>query len=94
MTRWPAALALGELGVEEAVPPLVAALKDHYVNVRISAAEALEKLKSPASVSGLIQALADEEQSGEFIDYAQAALRAIGDPGGLRAVERADREWG
>jgi HEAT repeat protein len=42
--RWAAALALGEIGSQEAIPPLVRLLRDENRYIRYGAAEALVKL--------------------------------------------------
>ncbi|MBD3209855.1 hypothetical protein GF318_00555 [Candidatus Micrarchaeota archaeon] len=54
-----AAMALGELGDERAVRPLVAALDDENAEVRISALEALGKIGDSSAVPELMQSLED-----------------------------------
>ncbi|OGO05014.1 MAG: hypothetical protein A2Y60_01920 [Chloroflexi bacterium RBG_13_54_9] len=61
---------------EEAIGPLVAALKDEEYHVRYRAAEALGKIGDPSAVAPLINALRDED---EFV-RSQAA-KALGEIG-------------
>ena len=70
--------ALGELGAEIAVEPLIHALKDDNWRVRYEAARALGKIKGAMAVEPLIQILKDED--GDFRMRAVAALRTIGEP--------------
>lgn len=70
--------ALGELGAEIAVEPLILALKDDNWRVRYEAARALGKIKGAMAVEPLIQILKDED--GDFRMRAVAALGNIGEP--------------
>ncbi|MCI0525935.1 MAG: HEAT repeat domain-containing protein, partial [Nitrospira sp.] len=58
--RWQAAVALGEISSEQAVPALIQALSDEYSSVRGRAAVALGKIGSEQAVPALSQALSDE----------------------------------
>jgi HEAT repeat protein len=80
--RKAAAYALGKLGVSEATPALVAALKDKDNEVRGAAAVALGEYADAAAVAALSEALEDKS---EFV-RAQSA-RALGVNG--RAARRA-----
>lgn len=82
--RTAAAEALGWLGEERAVEPLIAILRDetNHEAVREAAAEALGKLGSAAAVEPLIAALGD---TSEWLRRAAAA--ALGELGYHRAVE-------
>jgi HEAT repeat protein len=73
-TRQAAAEALGKIGNEEGVAPLIAALRDEE-KVRQAAAEALEKIGAPA-VGPLVAALKDTKVS----QLAAEALEKIGAP--------------
>jgi HEAT repeat protein len=76
--QYDAAEALGEIGDERAVEPLLAALKnDESGGVRWKAAEALSKLGTPA-VAGLISALQHDDDDVRW--KAAIALGEIGDP--------------
>ena len=76
--QYDAAEALGDIGDERAVEPLLAALKnDETGGVRWKAAEALSKLGTPA-VSGLISALQHDDDDVRW--KAAIALGEIGDP--------------
>jgi HEAT repeat protein len=76
--QYDAAEALGDIGDERAVEPLLAALKnDETGGVRWKAAEALSKL-GPPSVAGLIGALQHDDDDVRW--KAAIALGEIGDP--------------
>ena len=76
--QYDAAEALGDIGDERAVEPLLAALKnDETGGVRWKAAEALSKLGTPA-VAGLISALQHDDDDVRW--KAAIALGEIGDP--------------
>ena len=68
-----AVLWLGERGDKEAVQPLIKALQDEYLEVKINAAEALGKIKDNSAVDPLIIALRDENEN-----LRSAAARALG----------------
>lgn len=76
-----AASALGDLGDERAVEPLIEALKDEDKYVRKSAAEASGKLGDERLVEPLIEALNDEDW---FVQEKAAA--ALGKMGDTRAI--------
>ena len=80
--RCAAAEALGELGNDRALKPLVEALKDSKSDLQVNAAEALGLIGSARAVEPLITAL----QHGNYrlTSKAAAALGLIGD---ARAVE-------
>jgi HEAT repeat protein len=61
--RYRAAAALGNIGSEKAVEPLITALGDEDRGVRYSALEALRKIGSKRALEALIATLEDEEQS-------------------------------
>jgi HEAT repeat protein len=76
--QYEAAEALGDIGDERAVEPLLIALKnDETGGVRWKAAEALSKLGTPA-VAGLIGALQHDDDDVRW--KAAIALGEIGDP--------------
>jgi len=76
--QYDAAEALGDIGDERAVEPLLTALKnDETGGVRWKAAEALSKLGTPA-VAGLISALQHDDDDVRW--KAAIALGEIGDP--------------
>ncbi len=75
-----AAWALGEIGGEDAVPPLVRALSDDNSEVRRYATRALIKLNRIA-VEPLLNYLADATGEG-----AAGAIRALGDIADKRAL--------
>jgi len=77
-TPWDTAKALGELGDARAVEPLIEALENKQILVRMEAAKALGKIGNTRAVEPLIEAL----QS--LPGTASEALARIGDP---RAVE-------
>ncbi|MBI3099801.1 MAG: HEAT repeat domain-containing protein [Planctomycetes bacterium] len=72
----PAIRALGELGVAEAVPRILPALKNERETVRIAACTSLGKLKDPRAVPDLIAALEDPLATVRY--PAQWALGALG----------------
>ncbi len=76
--QYDAAEALGDIGDERAVEPLLTALKnDETGGVRWKAAEALSKMGTPA-VAGLINALQHDDDDVRW--KAAIALGEIGDP--------------
>ena len=76
-SRRSAISALGRLGDERAVEPLVSALQDEDRYIRREAAKALGELGSPAAIEPLIAALGDPE--GYVRRNAITALGVIGD---------------
>jgi len=82
--QYDAAEALGEIGDDRAVEPLLAALKnDETGGVRWKAAEALSKLGTPA-VAGLTSALQHDDDDVRW--KAAIALGEIGDPRAITAL--------
>jgi hypothetical protein len=79
-----AAVALGKLKDVRAVEPLIEALSDSNESVRTSVAEALGELGDERAIEPLIAAFAD---GIEVRFYAAEALRLIGTPEALAAVE-------
>lgn len=76
------ALALGNIGDERAVEPLIQALKDKNAGVRRVVADALGKIKDERVLEPLIQALEDRDN-----DVRNRAAKALGKKGDPRAVE-------
>ncbi|MFK7985782.1 MAG: HEAT repeat domain-containing protein [Sandaracinaceae bacterium] len=75
--RASAGRALGRLAARDAVPDLVAALRDSVVDVRVVAAAALWRLPDPAAVPALLELLRD--QDGSARQWGALALGVIGD---------------
>jgi cyclophilin family peptidyl-prolyl cis-trans isomerase/HEAT repeat protein len=79
ITRKRAALALGRIGDERALPKLVAALKsDRDPDVRQMCAFAIGEIESPAGAEALIAVLNDTSEPGEVRARAVEALGKIG----------------
>ena len=76
--RRSAAAALGRLGSEAAVPPLVGALEDEWEWVRVDAAAALGRIGGLQAAAGLVGALRDANWNVR--SQARRALVAIGAP--------------
>jgi len=76
--RRSAAEALGRLGTEAAIPPLVEALEDEWEWVRVDAAAALGRIGGPLAAVGLVGALRDAHWNVRT--QARRALVAIGAP--------------
>ena len=81
-SRRSAISALGRLGDERAVEPLVSALQDEDRYIRREAAKALGELGSPVAIEPLIAALGDPEES-----VRRNAIIALGATGDESAVE-------
>ncbi len=75
--RAAAGRALGRLGVREAVPDLVRALRDRSADVRVVAAAALWRLPDAAAVSALLERCSDSEPAVR--EWSALALGVIGD---------------
>jgi len=73
--------ALGQLGDERAVDPLIAALGESDSGVRMAAAQALGQLGGKRAVETLLVALRDSDS-----DVRMAAVQALGQLGDERAV--------
>jgi HEAT repeat protein len=69
--------AIGRLGVREAVPDLVRALRDPVVDVRVVAAAAIWRLPDPAAVPALLELLRDQDASAR--QWGALALGVIRD---------------
>ena len=95
-TRAGAARKLGDSGAPEAVPPLIAALRDKDKEVRRAAVEALGKIADSRATGALIETL------GKNLSLRPATIAALGrseDPRALAAVretlksERDESAW-
>jgi HEAT repeat protein len=73
------AWALGEIGDDQAIGPLIEALRDKSSDMRVSAISALEKLGTIAALPHLYALLNDHEKShtGDQISVAERAKAAI-----------------
>ena len=80
--RCDAAVALGEIGDERAVEPLIEALKDKIASVRRAAAQALGEIGDKHAVRPLIQMLKDRSVLAR-----RASVEALGKIGDKRVVE-------
>ncbi|MDQ1251123.1 MAG: hypothetical protein QG646_192 [Euryarchaeota archaeon] len=85
-----AAMTLGKIGDPSAIPALTQALSDKDEDcllclLRGYAAEALGKIGDYSVVPALIQALSDK--NGWLTDHAVSALREIGTPEAIKAIE-------
>ncbi len=91
--RLMAAAALGEIGAEAAVKPLLKVLKDKDDRVRVAAADSLGRLRAADAVEPLIAMLEDAVWT-----VRGAAVEALGEIGDRRAVgplvERIGKEEG
>jgi len=93
-TRLRAAEALGERGDPTAVPALVTALGDEIDAVRQAVIRALGQMRySRAAVDALVEVLKNEAQTATAYQAAQA-LRRLGTPTALAAVESWERGGG
>ncbi|HMB29184.1 MAG TPA: HEAT repeat domain-containing protein [Blastocatellia bacterium] len=74
-----AAWALGEIGDEQAIGPLIEALGDKNSDVRVIAIQSLEKLRAGDALPHLHSLLTDHEKThfGDQISVAEAAKTAI-----------------
>ena len=73
-TKWDTAKELGEMGDARAIEPLIDALEDRHILVRVEAAKALGKIGDTRAVEPLIEVL--QSLAGP----ASEALGRIGDP--------------
>ncbi len=80
--RASAGRALGRLGMRDAMPDLVRALRDPVVDVRVVAAAAIWRLPDPAAVPALLELLQDPDGSAR--QWSALALGVIRD---LRVTE-------
>lgn len=83
-TRWKAAVALEEVGMP-AIQPLVNVIRQGSHEAKVPAIWALEKIHDPSVVAPLIEELRDDDECCRWM--AEAALKEIGDPEGVRAAE-------
>jgi HEAT repeat protein len=83
-TRWKAAVALEEVGAP-AIQPLANVIQQGSHEAKVSAIWALEKIHDPGVVAPLIEELKDEDECCRWM--AEASLKKIGDPEGVRAAE-------
>jgi HEAT repeat protein len=81
--RWAVAITLGDIGMPEAIPPLVAALKhkDPELSVRWAAARALGTIGHKKAVPDLLMVLEDQDPN-----VRKAAVDALGMIGDSRAL--------
>ncbi len=80
--RAAAAEALGYLGDDRAIAPLLLTLKDEHNELREIAAEALGRLGDPVAFNALVERLSDDN---EWVR--RAAVVALADIGDRRAIE-------
>jgi HEAT repeat protein len=73
------AWALGEIGDQRAIRPLIAALEDRDALMRVSAIQALEKLKAVEALPQLRALLNDQAlpRAGDLVTVAETAKAAI-----------------
>jgi HEAT repeat protein len=76
--RRAAAKLLGVIGSDEAVLPLVNALRDEYEEVRIAAAVSLGQLRSAVGIPGLLEALRDSHR-----EVRRSAVKSLGQIGAV-----------
>ena len=69
--------AIGRLGIRDAVPALVASLRDARAEIRVVAAAALWRLPDPAAVAPLLEVLSDSDAAVR--QWAAVALGVIAD---------------
>ncbi len=85
------AWALWQIG-KPSVPGLIESMRDASVDVRGAAVEALSAIADPMAVAGLIARLSDTEvpwlAEERICDMAVVALRRIGTPDALKAVQQ------
>ena len=79
-----AARALGQIGDPRAVDPLIEALENEYIAVRLGAAQALGEIGDARAVDPLIQALEVED---EYCGVQYEAAQALGKIGDARAIK-------
>jgi len=85
--RCAAALALGKIGDNRAIIPLMSILnnRDENYRLRLAVAESLGKLGDEFAVSPLINILADEREKSVYLK--ESVAKALGMLGDIRAVE-------
>jgi HEAT repeat protein len=90
--RYKVAWALGEIGDDQAIGPLIEALRDKSSDVRVIAIHALEKLRAGDALPHLRALLNDHEKAhfGDQISVAEAAKAAIA--GWKQSVDKTTRQ--
>jgi HEAT repeat protein len=85
--RCAAALALGKLGDNRAIIPMMSILnnRDENYRLRLAVAESLGKLGDEFAVSPLIDILADEREKSVYLK--ESVAKALGMLGDIRAIE-------
>lgn len=85
--RCAAALALGKLGDNRAIIPMMSILNNREENyrLRLAVAESLGKLGDEFAVSPLIDILADEREKSVYLK--ESVAKALGMLGDIRAIE-------
>lgn len=85
--RCAAAQALGRIGDDQAIIPLMSILNDKQMNyrLRLAAAESLGRLGDDHAVNPLIEILKDERENSVYLK--ESAAKALGMLGDIRAVE-------
>ena len=78
LSRWRAALALGEIKDERAVEPLIKALKSSDPDLREHAARALGDIGDPKAIVPLVENLVNK--NGQSVGATSTALSEIGKP--------------
>lgn len=82
---WLACSALGKIGSEKSVKPLVNLLTENAVQKRRTAVWALNRIQSPKTVKPLIKVLQDSDDEVRLL--ASLALEGIGTPEALAAIK-------
>jgi len=85
--RSAAAQALGRLGDDRAIVPLMSILNDKSVNyrLRLAAAESLGKLGDEHAMMPLLEIIRDEREKSLYLK--ESAVKALGMLGDIRAIE-------
>ena len=85
--RCTAAQALGRMGDDQAIVPLMSILnnKDENYRLRLASAESLGKLGDHDAVAPLINILADDREKSIYLK--ESAAKALGMLGDIRAIE-------
>jgi prepilin-type processing-associated H-X9-DG protein len=85
--------ALGELGDKQAVPHLIAALKDDHPNIRVSAVRALGAIGEVSTLPALTEALKDKSRTkvNAPTTVSEAAVKAIEQ---IKVRQEAGASWG
>ena len=85
--RCAAAQALGRLGDDRAITPLMSLLNDKDINyrLRLAAAESMGKLGDDHAVTPLLEIVRDEREKSVYLK--ESAVKALGMLGDIRAIE-------